>query len=67
MHRAILTTENIMADLKRKQATLDFELSRCYDPYRLAYLINNHIKDLTLLQVEAVWQVKELEDLDNGD
>jgi hypothetical protein len=55
----------IMSQLKRKQATLDLELARCYDPYRLAYLINNHIKDLTLLQVEAVWQVKELEDLDN--
>ena len=54
--------EKLMAKLQKDIALLNFELTRTYDVYRLAYLLSAHALDISNLYREVNQMVKELEE-----
>lgn len=45
----------------RKKAEFDYNLAHCHDVYRLAHLMNIHIRELDILKADADEMVSELE------
>ena len=57
--------ETLISNIRRAQAELDFELSRCEDPYRLEQLMRVYNIKVAMFREEAMNMVNELERRDD--
>jgi hypothetical protein len=53
--------DSLISDVRRCNAEIDFELSRCEDVYRLQTILASHVSRLTNMLSDAEGMVKELE------
>jgi hypothetical protein len=57
-----MTFEELIHDVRHKDAEFGYELSKTLDPYRLGHLLKEHAEDIGHLYDEANQMVQELED-----
>ena len=58
-----MTTEELLSNIRRREAEFDFELARCEDAYRALHILKMFNLDMQKFMAEASEMVRELEDL----